>query len=107
MDQGHFALFVTEESTNSSLREVLYTTGNESSQVSNYMVSTLAGGSSSYVDGDGNSARFNGAQGLFVVPAAGPSATLFVADSGNNRLRKVFVPSGALLSGGAGSGVSE
>jgi sugar lactone lactonase YvrE len=53
---------------------------------STYLVSTLAGGSSSgSADGFGTNARFNSPSGL----AVDASGNVFVADSGNHRIRKV------------------
>jgi sugar lactone lactonase YvrE len=49
------------------------------------VVSTLAGGSKGYSDGKGITAAFDGISGL----ALGPDGNLYVADSGNNVIRKV------------------
>ena len=51
-----------------------------------WTVTTLAGdGSAGYVDGEGRSSRFNLPQGLTVDP----SGNVFVADTGNHRIRKI------------------
>ena len=48
-------------------------------------VSTLAGGSEGFADGTGTSASFNTPSAL----ALGPDGNLYVADTGNNRIRKI------------------
>ena len=49
------------------------------------MVSTIAGNDPGYKDGDGIEARFNLPLGL----AIDPLGTVYVADAGNNRIRKI------------------
>jgi sugar lactone lactonase YvrE len=48
-------------------------------------VTTLAGGSEGFADGVGASASFNSPSAL----ALGPDGNLYVADTGNNRIRKI------------------
>lgn len=48
-------------------------------------VTTLAGGSEGFTDGVGPAASFNTPSAL----AVGPDGSLFVADTGNNRIRKI------------------
>ncbi len=48
-------------------------------------VTTLAGSTSGFAEGSGTSALFNLPKGV----AVGPSGTVYVADSGNNRVRKI------------------
>src|ERR1043165_5633482 len=48
-------------------------------------VSTLAGGSEGFADGNGASASFNSPSAI----ALGPDGNLYVADTGNNRIRKI------------------
>jgi sugar lactone lactonase YvrE len=58
-----------------------------------YMVSTLAGdGDESYADGTGTAARFNRPWGV----AADGKGNLYVADSGNNCIRKIVIATGAV-----------
>jgi hypothetical protein len=66
------------------------------------VVTTLAGraGTSGYADGTGNAARLNRPRSL-IADGAG---NLYVADSDNNRLRKVVIASGVVTTL-AGSGV--
>ena len=61
-------------------------------------VTTLAGGSEGFADGAGPSASFNTPSAL----ALGPDGNLYVADTGNNRIRKI-TPDG-MVSTVAGNG---
>ncbi len=51
----------------------------------NWVVTTLAGGTPGYADGTNNTARFNGPQGI-VVDAA---TNIYVSDTYNNVIRKI------------------
>ena len=50
------------------------------------VVSTLAGGTSAFLDGTGTAARFSTPQGVAVIPSSGD---IVVADSSNHRIRLV------------------
>ena len=63
-------------------------------------VTTLAGGSEGFADGPTTTAAFNTPSGL----ALGPDGSLFVADTGNNQIRKI-TPEGQ-VSTVAGSGTA-
>src|ERR1044071_8577340 len=63
-------------------------------------VSTLAGGSEGFADGNGASASFNSPSAI----ALGPDGNLYVADTGNNRIRKI-TPTGK-VSTVAGNGTA-
>ena len=63
-------------------------------------VATLAGGSEGFADGAGTSASFNTPSAL----ALGPDGNLYVADTGNNRIRKI-TPDGT-VSTVAGNGTA-
>lgn len=53
-------------------------------------VTTLAGSSSGYLDGIGTSAKFNGPTGICIDQYD----NLYIADSGNNKIRKIVVSTG-------------
>jgi hypothetical protein len=63
------------------------------------VVSTLAGGNSGYADGTGSNAKFNSPLGVSVDS----SGNIYVADSGNARIRKIT--STGLVTTFAGSGI--
>src|SRR5689334_9544504 len=63
-------------------------------------VTTLAGGSEGFADGAGTSASFNTPSAL----ALGPDGNLYVADTGNNRIRKITP--GGTVSTVAGNGTA-
>ncbi len=64
------------------------------------VVSTLAGsGTAGFVDGPGSSARFNAPRDV----AVGPDGSLFVADQGNYRVRKVALDGTVTTIAGAGT----
>jgi sugar lactone lactonase YvrE len=64
-------------------------------------VTTLAGGSEGFADGAGPSAAFNTPSAL----ALGPDGNLYIADTGNNRIRKI-TPDGTVstVAGNGGAG---
>ncbi|MEB3220751.1 MAG: hypothetical protein VKS61_01605 [Candidatus Sericytochromatia bacterium] len=67
------------------------------------VVSTFAGSTAGAADGTGTGAKFNGPQGLAIAP----DGTLYVADTGNHRLRKV-TPQGVVTTlAGAGLGATD
>ena len=101
--QGATTLFVTE--ANHQIR-MITSAGSDPAQRGSYLVQTLAGtASAGFANGDGTSARFHDPAGITALPIPGNSATLYVADSNNNRIRKIVVSSGA-LSSGSGSGAT-
>ncbi|MDB5097260.1 MAG: hypothetical protein JWM80_1681 [Cyanobacteria bacterium RYN_339] len=64
------------------------------------VVSTIAGtGTAGFLDGAGTAAKFNAPEGL----AMGPDGTLYVADTANNRIRKVAVDGTVSTLAGNGS----
>jgi glucose/arabinose dehydrogenase len=67
-------------------------------------VSTLAGGDRGFADGPGQTARFSTPSGL----ALAPDGTLFVADTGNNAIRRV-APDGSVttIAGGGIAGDAD
>ncbi|RYX89306.1 hypothetical protein EON78_07295, partial [bacterium] len=65
-----------------------------------YIVSTIAGTSGGYQDGNGTSALFNSTNGI----AIDSSGNLYVADTGNNKIRKIANDANHTVSTIAGSG---
>ncbi|MFY0594021.1 cadherin domain-containing protein [Roseivirga sp.] len=57
----------------------------ESNPAASYTVSTLAGGTQGFLDGQGESAQFNSPNGV----AVDADGNVYVADSGNKRIRKI------------------
>ncbi len=71
--------------------------------VASQSVTTLAGsGSFGYVDGVGNSAIFNQPKGVAVSP---DGATVYVADTSNNRIRRIDATSQAVTTVAGGSNI--
>ena len=62
------------------------------------VVTTLAGspGAASFVDGTGTAARFNTPTDLTVYEPTPGDVRLYIADSGNNRIRQLVVATGAV-----------
>jgi len=88
------------ESGGHRIRKIVLT-GSDPTNPSHYTVSTLAGsGVAGFADGIGTAARFNVPRGL----AISPDGTIYVADSGNYRIRRVS-PTGEVVTI-AGTGVS-
>ncbi|EOD41273.1 hypothetical protein EMIHUDRAFT_433296 [Emiliania huxleyi CCMP1516] len=90
------ALFLTDYG-NDKMRRVEVATG---------AVTTLAGGEEGGADGVGGAAHFNGARGLAISP---DGSALFVADTFNNKIRRVEVATGAVttLAGSGASGSAD
>jgi sugar lactone lactonase YvrE len=82
------------------IRKIVFT-GSDPTNPSHYTVSTLAGsGVAGFADGVGTAARFNVPRGL----AISADGTIYVADQGNYRIRRVS-PTGEVVTI-AGTGVS-
>ena len=96
---GNGVIYVSESSGH-RIRKIVFT-GDDPTDPSHYMVSTLAGsGVAEFADGIGTAARFNTPCGL----AISANGTIYVADQGNRRIRRVS-PAGEVVSI-AGTGVS-
>lgn len=103
-DNENFTLYVTDQH---NVRAIYPIAGSDLSGFGAYRVVTLAGAASTgMANGNGNAARFSTPTGLFAVPGSGPAATVFVADTNNNRIRKVIASSN-LFTGGQSSAVTE
>jgi sugar lactone lactonase YvrE len=87
------------ESSGHRIRKIVFT-GSDPTNPSHYTVSTLAGsGVAGFADGVGTAARFNVPRGL----AISADGTIYVADQGNYRIRRVS-PTGEVVTI-AGTGV--
>ena len=73
--KGDSVVYFTEEGSH-SVRKLVLSTGR---------ITTIAGGSNGFANGIGLSARFNTPKGI----ALRGDSVLFVADAGNNRIRKI------------------
>jgi sugar lactone lactonase YvrE len=103
-DNDNLTLFVTEQH---QVRAIYPLAGSDLASPGAYRVVTLAGAASTgTADGNGTAARFSSPTGIFAVPGNGPTATIFVADTNNNRIRKVISASN-LFTGGQSSAVAE
>jgi sugar lactone lactonase YvrE len=88
------------ESSGHRIRKIVFT-GSDPTNPSHYTVSTLAGsGVAGFADGVGTAAKFNVPRGL----AISADGTIYVADQGNYRIRRVS-PTGEVVTI-AGTGVS-
>jgi sugar lactone lactonase YvrE len=96
MAAGNLAL-VTERH---QIRGIVY--GNTGTYITTFTGSNVGG----YAEGDGTEARLSAPAGMSAVPS-GAGLTLYVADPGNNRIRKVQVGGSGLHSGGAGTPEQE
>jgi len=66
-------------------------------------VTTFAGGSDGYADGTGVTARFAGTGGTAII-----ANTMYIADAGNHRIRKIDLSSGAVTTfAGADAGFAD
>jgi sugar lactone lactonase YvrE len=93
---GQGALYVADME-NKSIRKVVLATGE---------VSTVAGSfSSGFADGVGTAAKFSGPSGL----ALDGQGALYVADSGNNRIRKLVLATGVVstVAGSSSAGFAD
>jgi hypothetical protein len=89
-------LYVTDHS-NSTIRKIVISTG---------VVTTIAGsaGAIGSADGTGTAATFN-----YPIGITTDGTTLYVTDSGNNRIRKIGISTGAVttLAGGIANGSAD
>ncbi len=101
---GLFAL-VTDAFT---LRALTQVSESEPTQAGNYLVTTLAGSTSSgYADGDGYTARFSQLYDVTMLRTQATATTAYLADAINCRIREVVVPTDVLHIGGAAGSPSE
>ncbi|NBP66149.1 MAG: hypothetical protein EBU66_16025 [Bacteroidetes bacterium] len=84
------------DSNNHVIRKIVISTG---------VVSTLAGTWAGYTDGSGNVAQFNNPYDV----ALDTSGNLYVADTGNNRIRKIVISTGVVstLAGTGSQGYAD
>ncbi|MEI7493524.1 MAG: hypothetical protein WCJ92_02870 [Alphaproteobacteria bacterium] len=99
-------IFVTEQSTNSTIRKIMNSGGV-------YTVSTVAGANGTtvngagYVDGLGTAAKFNNPVGIGIDRAG----SIYVADRNNNRIRQITYSAGvysvSTIAGGTSAGTTD
>jgi sugar lactone lactonase YvrE len=91
------AIYVTD---NHRIRKVVLTSGADPTLPASYTVSTLAGTSTSgLADGTGSAAGFNTPSGI----AVDSGGTLYVADSSNNKIRRISAAGEVVAIAGTGA----
>ncbi len=100
-----FACFVTDRNTG-LIRLITHVPGAEDHNRANYQVDTLTSGAG-FADGDGTVAKFSGPFGIAATQVLGHSGTLEIADTANQRIRKLNISSAGLMSGGTASAIAE